>query len=202
MSNIKNENWKKVERMLNEYISTLHDELGWFNDEEVANTPKRILNFYKEWANNHEFDFKIFSLDGTKNMVILKDISFYSMCAHHFLPFFGKAHIAYLPKEPKDDKEGKKIAGVSKLARAVNKFASKPTEQEKLSTEVVEYLKKELDTDFVMVVFEAQHLCMIMRGVKQSNSVMVTSDVRWNKERFDSVALGHLKDEALRLMGK
>jgi len=199
MSSIKNENWKKVEDTLKEYILTLHNELGWFNDEEVANTPKRILNFYKEWVNNHEFDFKIFSLDGTKNMVVLKDISFYSMCAHHFLPFFGKAHIAYLPK---DDEKNKKIAGVSKLVRAVTKFASKPTEQEKLSTEVVEYLKEELDTDFVMVVFEAQHLCMIMRGVKQSNSVMVTSDVRWNKERFDSVTLGHLKDEALRLMGK
>ncbi len=191
--------WKKIYEINNQYVKTLHEELGWFNDEELQNTPKRITNFYKEWIGNHSFEFKTFDIDGTKNMIVLKDISFHSMCAHHMLPFFGKAHIAYLPK---DSEEGGRISGVSKLARAVVKFASKPTEQERLSTEIVEYVRKELDAQFVMIVLEAQHLCMIMRGVKQPGSLMVTSDVRWNKEKFDSVTLGHLKDEALRLMGK
>lgn len=192
-------NWEAINASVKSYIETLHNELGWFNDEEMQHTPRRVTEFYKEWIGNHNFNFRIFEIDGTKNMIILKDISFHAMCAHHMLPFFGKAHVAYLPKEME---EGGKIAGVSKLARTVVKFASKPTEQEKLSTEIVEYLVEKLDANFAMVVLEAQHLCMIMRGIRQPGSVMVTSDVRWNKQKFDATALGHLKDEALRLMEK
>lgn len=103
-----------------------------------------------------------------KQMVIVKDIDFYSMCEHHMLPFFGKAHVAYIPR--------KHITGLSKLARIVDIFARRMQIQERLTTQIKECIQSTLNPLGVMVVIEAQHMCMQMRGVQKQHSITTTSD--------------------------
>ena len=195
MNKEKNIDWNKIQDVLQQQINTLHEELGWFNKEELENTSRRIKDFYKEWVGNYDFKFTTFENPGDDELVILKDINYYSMCSHHMLPFFGKAHIGYLPK-----KNGK-ICGVSKLARAVRKFASMPQLQERLTSQIADFIVKEIDPAFVIVVVEGQHLCMLMRGIKQHDSKMVTSAIRWDKsiphirDNFQQI-----KEEALKLI--
>lgn len=157
-----------------------HDDInGWpdhlFTDEERENTPERIDGFRDEWRENREYDkFTTFENPGYDQMVTLTDIEFFSLCSHHLLPFTGHAHIAYIP--------GDEVLGISKLARAVDKFASKPQTQERLTHEVAEFLMDTCDPKGVMVVIEGSHQCMTMRGVQKQDSVMQTSDVRgWFK---------------------
>ncbi len=175
-------------------IYNLHEKYGWFNNEELNNTPERIENFYKEWYENNGFNFTKFKINGKESMVILRDISYYSMCSHHLLPFFGTISIAYLPGH------SGYIAGVSKLVRSVNKIASKPQLQENMTSEIVELLYKNLDPLFVMVIARGQHMCMMMRGVKQENATMITSAIKYN-ERVKN-ELESLKNEALKSMGE
>lgn len=146
----------------------LDDQL--FNEEELKNTPRRVAKFYREMKSKDNFKFTIFKNPGYDQMIILKDIDFGSLCSHHLLPFMGKAHIGYIPKG--------KICGVSKLARALDKFASRPQLQERLTNELADFLMEQLDPIGVMVVVEAQHCCMSIRGVKSRSSKMVTSAVR------------------------
>lgn len=191
-------NWEKIQNVLQELIDTLHAELGWFNEEELDNTARRIKDFYKEWYENSKYDrFTLFDNGGERGtaykydqLIVLKDITVHSMCSHHMLPFFGKAHVVYLP--------GEKVCGVSKLARAVRKFASKPQIQEQLTEEIADFLFEQLKPRFLMVVIEAQHTCMIIRGAREHESKMVTSAIRYDKNQFDEI-IG-LKDEALRLI--
>ena len=103
-----------------------------------------------------------------RQMVIVKDIDFYSMCEHHMLPFFGQAHVAYIPN--------KKITGLSKIARVVDVFARRMQVQERLTTQIKECIQNTLNPLGVMVVIEAQHMCMQMRGVQKQHSVTTTSD--------------------------
>ncbi|MEI6752524.1 MAG: GTP cyclohydrolase I FolE [Paludibacter sp.] len=103
-----------------------------------------------------------------RQMVIVKDIDFYSMCEHHMLPFFGKAHVAYIPN--------KKITGLSKIARIVEVFARRMQVQERMTTQIKECIQKTLNPMGVMVIIEAQHLCMQMRGVQKQHSITTTSD--------------------------
>ena len=103
------------------------------------------------------------------DMVIVRDIEFYSMCEHHMLPFFGKCHVGYIPK--------KKIIGVSKIARIVDMFARRLQVQERLTKEIAHALSDILDAEGVGVVMEARHLCMQMRGVEKKNSEMTTSSM-------------------------
>ena len=102
-------------------------------------------------------------------MVIVKDIDFYSLCEHHLLPFFGKCHIAYLPR--------KKVIGLSKLPRLVDVFARRLQIQERMTFEIAQVVKKLINAQGVGVVIEAQHLCMMMRGVQKQNSYAVTSSL-------------------------
>ncbi len=183
--------WGKIQKSIQNQIDVLHQELGWFNEEELNNTARRIKDFYKEWVDNYDFNFTLFANEEKYDeLVILKDIDFYSMCSHHLLPFFGKVHVAYLPKD--------KVCGVSKLARAVKKFASKPQIQENLTEQIADFLFEQLKPEFLMVVVEAQHLCMLMRGIKQHNSKMVTSAIRYADDFEDNWK--QLKQEALNLM--
>lgn len=102
-------------------------------------------------------------------MVIVKDIDFFSMCEHHMLPFFGKCHVGYLPN--------KKVVGLSKIPRVVDAFARRLQVQERLTMQIAETLKRKLDAHGVAVVMEARHLCMMMRGVEKQNTLAVTSSM-------------------------
>jgi GTP cyclohydrolase I len=109
---------------------------------------------------------KTFPSEGTKDIVLVHDIPFYSMCEHHFVPFFGKAHIAYIPKD--------RILGLSKFARLVDIYAKRPQVQEKLTNQIAQSLEDALNAEGVIVVVEAEHLCMSMRGIKKPGSSTTT----------------------------
>lgn len=141
------------------------------NREGLRETPSRVARAYDTLFAGYEMDvkdqFTSFSSDGCDELVLLKDIEFYSTCEHHMLPFFGKAHIAYLP--------GKKVIGVSKLARILDVYSRRMQIQERIGQEVVTALMKNLDCKAAACIIEAQHFCMMARGVQKQNSVMVTS---------------------------
>lgn len=141
-----------------------------FNEEELQNTPNRYAGFLTEWAGNNNFNFTVFDNPGYDQMVILKDIDFSSLCSHHLLPFHGVAHVGYIP--------GSKICGISKLARVVDKFASRPQIQEQMTQEIADFIEEQLQPKGVMVIVSAQHDCMRIRGVKKQNSHMVTSAIK------------------------
>lgn len=138
--------------------------------EGLLDTPKRVAEFYKEWL---EYDkqprFTAFSATYS-NMVIIKDIPFYSLCEHHLIPFTGKAHIGYIPNG--------KILGLSKLVRILNKYTRRLQIQERLTDEVADELEKVAGATGVMVVIEAEHLCMSMRGVRTPGAKTITSAIR------------------------
>ena len=141
-----------------------------FDEESLQNTPDRFKRFLEEWNDNKEFRFTKFKNEGYNQMIILRDIDFYSLCTHHALPFYGRVYIGYIP-----DKE---ICGISKLARVVDKFASQPQLQERMTQQIADFIDKELKPQGVMVIIEGIHLCMRMRGIKKQNSVMTTSAIK------------------------
>lgn len=144
--------------------------------EGLIDTPKRIAKMYEEIFSGMEQDpsehLKIYFQDEKyEELVLVKDISFYSMCEHHLVPFFGKAHVAYLPKNGK-------LTGLSKLARVVETAAKRPQLQERLTSTVADAIMTALEPYGVIVVIEAEHMCMTMRGVKKAGSKTITSAVR------------------------
>lgn len=146
------------------------EECDWeFNEEELKNTPDRVKRFVDEW-NDNDFNFTMFDNPDYDEMIVLKDIEFSSICSHHLLPFHGHGSIGYIPD--------KKICGISKLARALDKFAHRPQTQEKLTQDLGDFLEEKLKPKGLMIVLEAQHDCMRIRGVKKKESNMVTSVVR------------------------
>ncbi|MGC8588093.1 MAG: GTP cyclohydrolase I FolE [Hydrogenobaculum sp.] len=139
--------------------------------EGIKETPERVARMWEEFEKERTFDFKLFEeYSNYSEMIIVKDIPFYSMCEHHLLPFFGKAHIAYIPN--------KKICGLSKLVRTVRAMALKPQVQERLTEEIADIVQKELEPMGVGVVIEAEHLCMSMRGVRSPGHSTITSSLR------------------------
>ena len=142
--------------------------------EGLKKTPLRVARMYAEMFSGMQEDpsqhLKTFFKEEYNELVVLRDVSFHSMCEHHLLPFEGKVHIAYLP--------GGKIVGLSKLARVVDAFAHRPQVQERLTTQIADILTDELGAKGVAVVMEAVHTCMTCRGVKKPGSVMVTSAIR------------------------
>ncbi|MDD6095943.1 MAG: GTP cyclohydrolase I FolE [Firmicutes bacterium] len=131
--------------------------------EGLVETPERIAKMYEEILGGMKEDArehlsKVFTVDSDE-MVIERDIQFYSMCEHHMLPFFGKVHIAYIPKG--------KVVGLSKLARTVEVFARRLQLQERMTAQIADAIMEQLEPAGVMVVCEAEHLCMTMRGVKK-----------------------------------
>jgi GTP cyclohydrolase IA len=142
--------------------------------EGLLDTPKRVVKswneLYKGYNQKAEDILTVFSSDGYDQIVLLKDIEVYSMCEHHMLPFIGKAHVAYIPD--------KKIVGISKLARLVDIYARRLQIQERIGQQVTDDLMRLLNPRGAACIIEAQHLCMLMRGVNKQNSVMVTSSLK------------------------
>jgi GTP cyclohydrolase IA len=145
------------------------------NREGLLDTPKRVAKMYEEVFSGLTIDPKeyfetIFSEDH-EELVLVKDIPFYSMCEHHLVPFHGIAHVAYVPKDGK-------VAGLSKLARVVEAVSRRPQLQERITSTVADTIMETLEPHGVMVVVEAEHMCMTMRGVKKPGAKTVTSAVR------------------------
>lgn len=168
-------------------IRTLLGSVGEDIEREgLLDTPKRVAKMYDEIFGGYDIDVpKLLTttfaddagiegeVDGVnylQGMVIVRDIKFYSHCEHHMVPFFGKVHIGYIPN--------KKVVGLSKLARVVDAFARRLQIQERLTKQIADVIQQELDPQGVMVVVEAEHLCMKMRGVKNPCADTVTSTVR------------------------
>lgn len=143
--------------------------------EGLLETPKRVANMYEEifagLTENPKQHIKLFNEQSNDEMVIVKDIPFYSMCEHHLLPFFGKAHIGYIPSD-------NKIIGLSKLARIVDNFAKKPQVQERLTSDIADFLNDNLQPKGIAVIMEAEHMCMTMRGARAAGSKTQTSALR------------------------
>lgn len=144
--------------------------------EGLLDTPRRVAEMYAEVFAGLEQDaadhFCVTFDEGHQEMVLVRDIPLYSMCEHHLVPFMGKAHVAYVP-----GKEGR-ICGLSKLARVVDVFARRPQVQERLTSQIADTIVEHLDPQGVMVVIEAEHLCMSMRGVRKPGATTTTSAVR------------------------
>lgn len=141
----------------------------------IKNTPKRIADLYEDifsgLSTPTEEILKPIEGESHEEMVLLKDIPFYSVCEHHLLPFIGKAHVAYVPSKGK-------IVGLSKLARAVEIFAKRPQVQERLTAQLADLIMDKLKPKGAMVIVNAEHLCMSMRGVKKPGTRTITSAVR------------------------
>lgn len=150
--------------------------------EGLLDTPARVARMYQEVFGGLTEDprdhlRKFFETDQHDEVVVVRDIGFHSMCEHHLLPFFGKAHVAYLPSEGR-------LTGLSKLARAVHVLSRRPQLQERLTAQIAEAIEDVLQPQGVMVVVEAEHMCMAMRGVKSAGSRTLTSVARgiWRQD--------------------
>ena len=156
---------------LKQAVSLLLEAIGEDKEREgLKDTPDRIARMYEEIFEGYDKDpkeilSKVFTADNSE-MVIEKDITFYSMCEHHMMPFYGKAHIAYIP--------GEKVVGISKLARTVEVFARRLQIQERMTGQIADAIMESLGAKGAMVVLEAEHMCMTMRGVKKPGSKTVT----------------------------
>ena len=142
--------------------------------EGLERTPARVAQALRFLTRGYEQDPKkiingALFVEDYSEMIVLKDIDFFSLCEHHILPFFGRAHVAYIPQ--------RRIVGVSKLARLVEVYARRLQVQERLTTQIATTIEEQLDPLGVGVVLEAEHLCMRMRGVEKQNSTVVTSDM-------------------------
>ncbi len=144
--------------------------------EGLLETPRRFAEMYAELFAGMDKDpveeLKVGYELGHREMVILKDIPFYSMCEHHLLPFYGAVHIGYIP-----NKEGR-VVGISKLARVVEIIAKRPQIQERMATDIADAIVKGLNPDGVGVVIQAEHMCMTMRGIKKPGASVITSALR------------------------
>jgi len=164
---------KKAQRAVKLLLESFGEDL---NREGIRRTPERVAEFYREVLSGNEigplkFVPVHYTTEDHEEIVLVKDITFYSLCEHHLLPFFGRTHIAYIPKKDR-------IIGVSKLIKLVEIFANRLQLQERLTKQLADTVMKFVKPHGVMVVVEAEHLCMTMRGVKKPGSKMVTSAMR------------------------
>ncbi len=159
--------------------------------KDIADTPRRVAEMYEEILSGQRMDPSktldvVFEKEHDE-IVLLRDIPLYSICEHHLLPFIGKAHVAYIPKD-------NRVTGLSKLARVVDIYSRRLQVQERLTTDIVEIIMKKLKPKGAMVIIEAEHLCMSMRGVKKPGIMTITSAVRGifrtsEKTRSETLAL-------------
>ncbi len=163
---------KKIEKAVRMILEAIGEDA---KRKDLIGTPKRVAEMYEEIFSgigmNPEKELEVLFDKEHHEIVLLKDIPLYSVCEHHLIPFIGRAHIAYIPK-------GNRVTGLSKLVRVVDILAKRPQVQERLTTEVADILMKKLNPLGVLVIVEAEHLCLSMRGVKKSGITTVTSAVR------------------------
>ncbi|UCD05764.1 MAG: GTP cyclohydrolase I FolE [candidate division WOR-3 bacterium] len=163
---------KKIEKAVSDILIAIGENK---DREGLKDTPRRIARMYEEIFSGVRKDpkkeLKTYKTKNEDEMIIIKDIPFYSVCEHHLLPFFGKAHVVYIPKE-------NKITGFSSLVRVIDVMARRPLLQERLTHEIADFLMANLTPMGVMVVIEAEHLCLSMVGVKKPGTLTVTSAIR------------------------
>jgi len=162
----------KIKKAVEMIIEAVGDDP---NREGLKETPQRVASMYQEILGGMGIDpaaeMKIFKKEQFDEMVLVKDIPFYSICEHHFLPFHGKAHLAYIP-------EDNRLTGISKLLRIVDILSRRLQMQERMTSQIAEVIDNSIKPKGVLVVVEAEHLCVTMRGVRKSGATVRTSVVR------------------------
>ncbi len=163
---------KKIEKAVTMILEAIGEDPS---REGLKKTPERVARMYEEIFGGMEMDpekdLEVYFTDKHEEMVLLTDIPLYSICEHHLLPFVGKAHVAYIPSDGR-------IVGLSKLSRVVETISRRPQLQERLTTDVAEVITKMLKPRGVVVVIEAEHMCMSIRGVRKPGILTTTSAVR------------------------
>ena len=190
----------RMQEIIRQLLAELGEDPG---REGLLNTPKRVEKALKFLTSGYNMDVDVVLNDALftveySEMVIVKDIDFYSLCEHHLLPFFGKCHVAYIPQD--------RVLGLSKIPRLVEIFARRLQIQERLTNEIAETLREKVRPMGVAVVMEASHLCMSMRGVEKQNSVAVTSamlgvfreDARTRMEFLELIKRPEMGDRVLK----
>ncbi|AAT86954.1 GTP cyclohydrolase I FolE [Streptococcus pyogenes] len=165
-------NKEKAEAAIYQFLEAIGENP---NREGLLDTPKRVAKMYAEMflglGKDPKEEFTAVFKEQHEDVVIVKDISFYSICEHHLVPFYGKAHIAYLPSDGR-------VTGLSKLARAVEVASKRPQLQERLTSQIADALVEALNPKGTLVMVEAEHMCMTMRGIKKPGSKTITTTAR------------------------
>jgi len=179
---------KRIEKAVRDILQAIGENL---KRKDILDTPRRVAEMYAEifsgMKEDPEKELEVILGQKHDEIILLKNIALYSCCEHHLLPFLGKAHIAYIPK-------GGRVTGLSKLARVVDILSKRPQVQERLTTQIADIIMSKLKPQGCMVVIEAEHMCMSMRGVKKPGTLTVTSAVRGifkenEKTRSETLAL-------------
>ncbi len=179
---------KRIEKAVREILLAIGEDV---KRRDIRDTPRRVADMYEEILSGTtarpERELEVVFEKDHDEMILLKGIPLYSICEHHLLPFIGKAHVAYLPS-------GNRVTGLSKLARVVDILSKRLQVQERLTTDIAEIIMKKLNPKGVLVIIEAEHLCMSMRGVKKPGVMTITSAVRGvfrqnEKTRAEAMAL-------------
>lgn len=179
---------KKIEKAIKEILEAIGENPG---RRDLLDTPRRVAEMYEEIFSginkNPEEELEVVLDQKHSEIILLKGIPIYTVCEHHLLPFIGRAHVAYIPKNGR-------VTGLSKLARVVDTLSKRPQVQERLTTQIAEIIMSKLKPLGVMVIIEAEHMCMSMRGIKKPGTMTVTSAVRGifkenQKTRQETLAL-------------
>jgi GTP cyclohydrolase I len=179
---------KKIEKAVRDILEAIGENP---KKKDLLDTPKRVAQMYEEIFcgvnQDPEKELEVVLDQKHNEIILLKDIPLYSVCEHHLLPFIGKAHVAYIPKNGR-------VTGLSKIARVTDVLSRRPQVQERLTTQIADIIMSKLNPLGVMVVIEAEHLCMSMRGVRKPGTMTVTSAVRGifkenQKTRSETLAL-------------
>ena len=163
-----------IKKYFQDILENLDKEKKYINEEVFENTPQRIEDFYKEffsgmYVNPYEFLQNTFDVPNN-DLIIERNINFYSMCEHHFLPFFGKISVAYIPNG--------KIVGFGDIVKVIEAYAKRPQLQERMTDEIAETIYKALNCKGVYILIEAEHTCMTMRGVKKPGAKIITTGTK------------------------
>ena len=163
-----------IKKSFQDILENLDKEKKYINEEVFENTPQRIEDFYKEffsgmYVNPYEFLQNTFNVPNN-DLIIERNINFYSMCEHHFLPFSGKISVAYIPNG--------KIVGFGDIVKVIEAYAKRPQLQERMTDEIAETIYKALNCKGVYILIEAEHTCMTMRGVKKPGAKIITTGTK------------------------